>query len=212
MRKAPSRYAVHAFVVIAALAVLAWPGNADTVFDNTSGVPTSGYIVGLNPNTGDSYLLSYSFTPTGNFQLDSVGAIVSVAGGGDPTLSYFLYADSGGEPGTVLESWTGVTVPSTATLETVAATSDIILAAGQQYWFGVTTDIPTDSAAWWINPAGDTSTGCDSINSGPFTCGTSATGAFQISGTPVPEPGALSMLCAGLLGCLGLAQRRLRRS
>jgi len=184
------------------------------VFDNTSGTITSGYVVGTVPTTTDSYLLSYSFTPTGNFQLDSLGAIVStLSGGGDPTLSYFLYADSGGEPGAVLESWTGVTVPSTVTLETVVATSDIILAAGQQYWFGVTTDISTDSAVWWINPAGDTSTACDTVNAGPFDCSTiNATAAFQISGTAVPEPGALSMLCAGLLGCLGLAQRRLRRS
>jgi hypothetical protein len=132
--------------------------GAATVFNNinNSANPVCcGYAVGFySPQNPTVFVDAYPFTVQGaSYYLDTVGLLESIqnaipAQGG---LSLFVYADSAGVPGAVLESWQGIPVHPTITLDTASSVLHPILQQGQQYWFGVTTTNPTETAIWWIN-------------------------------------------------------------
>jgi hypothetical protein len=160
------------------------------IFDNTknsSSPVSSGYTVGRYPASSNVYIDTFPFTVQGESdRLDKVGLLTSIDAAVGPTpsgLSLFLYADSGGKPGAVLESWHGIEVDKTIELQIARSSLHPMLQQGQQYWFGVTTTNPKETAIWWINPAGAKSTGCDFINGVPSPCATLATGAFKILGS-----------------------------
>jgi hypothetical protein len=191
-------------LILLSLAFTALPSPAVTIFDNTNN-SAGGYAVGLYPGSTNVFIDAFPFTVTGgSFRLDTVGLLESsfaatLAPGG---LSLFLYSDSSGLPSTVLESWQGVPVPPTISRETVASVSNPVLQKDRQYWFGVTTTSPNETAVWWINPATQ-SAGCASINGGAFSCSPpgNQVGAFVITGTPttVPELGTLALFGIGLI-------------
>jgi hypothetical protein len=191
-------------VVLATLAGLR-TAEAGTIFNNTNNSANPvccGYAVGLYPGSTTVFVDAYPFTVLGaSYRLDTVGLLESIDGAIGPApggLSLFVYADSVGVPGAVLESWQGIPVDSTITLDTASSALHPFLQQGQQYWFGVTTTNPQETAIWWINPALVQGTGCASANGGPFTCLTNAVGAFEILGTPTPEPSMIVLLSTGL--------------
>jgi hypothetical protein len=185
-------------------------GFAETIFSNISNSPNPvccGYAVGTYPATTNVFIDTFPFTPLGNsFRLDRVGLLESeinnllVPAG----LTLFLFKDSSDAPGGVLESWINIPVTPLITHEMAVSLVHPILQQGQQYWFGVTTTTPQDTAVWWINPGLVTARGCANINGGPYFCADGAAGAFEILGTrTVPAPVTLLLLGAGFAGLAG---------
>jgi uncharacterized protein (TIGR03437 family) len=160
------------------------------IFDNATS-PLSSYFfndaVGVNQVTGLNVLIAFPFTVQGSsYVLDEVGLVTSVTGGtvsAPSGLSLFVYADSGGKPGVVLESWQGIQVGSTIALQTAMSAKHPVLQPGE-YWFGVTTTNPKESAAWWVSPASAQSAICDTLNGTPNDCFTvAAADGFEILGS-----------------------------
>lgn len=208
------------FGIVLAAAILSLPAicmaGPVTIFDNTNPISSicCGYAIGLYPSTTSTYTSYAAFTPTGsNYLLTSVGLVASLGTGGSP-LDLFLYSSSGGQPGTLLESWLNVAVGSSLSLVTQPSVGSLILNEGQQYWLGATTNNPQAEDIWWINPALTQGLGCYTVNGGPYNCATTVSGlvAFQILGTPTsatPEPSSLLLLSSGLLGLGPFIRRRL---
>jgi hypothetical protein len=163
------------------------------IFNNTNNSANPvccGYAVGLYPGSANVFIDAFPFTVQGgSYRLDEVGLLTSTDGAVGPApsgLSLFVYADSGGKPGAVLESWQAIPVGNTITLQTAMSSKRPILQQGQQYWFGVTTTNPQETAIWWINPALAQSTACGFLNGALLPCATLATGAFEILGSSSP--------------------------
>jgi hypothetical protein len=200
---------------LSSIAFCSWlasgPLYAQALFDNTTNSVCCGYAVGLYPGSSNTFVDAYSFTvPSHNYQLDAVGLLSSINAAIGPApngLTLFLYADSNGSPGAVLETWDGVPVPGSITLVTTPSVAHPLLQAGLRYWFGVTTTNPAETAIWWINPALVQGTGCGSINGGDFSCSTLGVGAFQIVGQVVPPAVAIQRRLEPLIRGLQVDRR-----
>jgi uncharacterized protein (TIGR03437 family) len=175
--------------VVAILIVAPYARAQQVIFDNaTSSLNAYSFNnpVGLNPVTGLNVLSAFPFTVHGaSYILDQVGLVTSTSPGAAAPggLSLFVYADAGGKPGLVLESWQGVPVNSGIALQTAMSVKRPVLEPGQ-YWFGVTTTNPQQTAVWWVSPTSTQTPTCDTLNGTPNDCFTvAAANAFEILGS-----------------------------
>jgi len=161
-----------------------------------------GVLVGQSQTAG-------AFTPSGNFILTQIDVAFWFANGPNTngfTLS--LNQDSGGVPGTAVATWTGLAAPSqfagpSSLVLSVFPAAMVLLISGNQYWIVASPSAANTYAAWAINAldgtgvggilAGNTGAGWV-VQDIPFD-----TLGFDVRGTVVPEPGALSCIAAGLL-------------
>jgi adhesin/invasin len=176
---------------VVAVLILSPDARAQQVIFDNAMAPLPSYFfndpVGVNPVTGQNVLIAFPFAVQGaSYVLDEVGLVTSINGPGAAAasgLSLFVYADAGGKPGVVLESWQGVPVTSTIALQTAMSVKHPILQPGQ-YWFGVTTTAPQQTAVWWVSPASAQSAICDTLNGTPGDCFTvAAANGFEILGS-----------------------------
>jgi hypothetical protein len=157
------------------------------------------------PNPGDYLLYGVAFIPGTTAQLTTIQAPLFVASGPNQ-IQAFLMSDSGGSPGSILESFllSNVPVPTPGPIPLVTITSllDPLLLGGHQYWF-VATGGPSTWAVWTLNlfqsDANDVQAE-QSVVGGvtqPWIVSSyTRAGALQVSGTSVPEPST-----AALFGC-----------
>ncbi len=190
MRRLLSLIFVVASPVVAIAILSPYARAQQVIFDNATS-PLDTYSandpVGVNPVTGLNVLAAFPFTVQGaSYILDQVGLVTSTSstGAGAPSgLSLFVYADAGGKPGVVLESWQGIPVNSGIALQTAMSVKHPVLEAGQ-YWFGVTTTNPQQTAVWWVSPTSMQTPICDTLNGTPNDCFTvAAANAFEILGS-----------------------------
>jgi len=165
-----------------------------------------------------------AFTPAGNYYLTQIDVALSFGGyAGMPdadtngfTLS--LNQDSGGVPGAAIETWTGLTAPdpvigTSSVVETVLPVSTVTLLAGVQYWI-VASPAASNSLDSWAQNAYDGTGpgGIFAVNPGSgfvvHNVGSDDL-AFDVLGSPVPEPGTLLLIPSALIG-LGLIRKRRR--
>jgi hypothetical protein len=160
------------------------------------------------PNPGDYLIFATNFTPQADYSLTEIDAPLGVVSGPNQIEAY-LMADSGGQPGAVLESFhlTGLPNSFPEPLDTILSSTHPMLEAGQQYWFAATGG-PNTFANWSLTLfQGDPTSGGASQSvtggvPGPWTVGGGTrTGALRVIGDAagVPEPGAAVLTAAGLL-------------
>ena len=168
-----------------------------------------GVLAGNNEAAG-------AFTPAADFDLTQIDVgfwFVGSPNSDEFTLS--LSPDSGGMPGTAIETWTALIAPfqssgTSSLVEPVMPVSPVELIGGSQYWIVAT---PTDSntfVVWSYNLPGTGPGGIFAQNTGSGWSvfdSSIETLAFDVEGTEVPEPGTLSLLVVGLLG-IGYAIKR----
>ena len=163
--------------------------------------------------------LAGAFTPTGDFYLSQIDvAFWFLHNPADNNTNGFILSlnqDSGGMPGTAIETWTDLTaptqVPGTSSLvQTVFPVSTLLLLSGNQYWIVVSPAAPNTFDVWNQGGTGgryakDSGSGWLAVDEPSNVIG------FDVQGTPTPEPSTLTLFAVGLLG-IGYGVRRLRVS
>jgi len=192
---------------------------ADTVVYNNLGTPGNVYdcctgltAAGATSTPGTTYS-AFSFTPstTVDFTQLTMG-LSSVSGANAVTVE--LLGDASG-PGSVLDSWNVINLPTFGTCCTLQDLSGngIALNSGTTYWLAV---LPGNSGTWAVwneNTVG--AMGAQYLNqgSGFINVGSQTVGAFEVEGSAivpsaVPEPGSVVLLSTGLLGLAWASRKR----
>ncbi len=199
-------------IVMGAAAVL--PASASVIYSNLG--------AGGTFDTGNGWVISTSHAISATFQVQAgpdvqfTNALLAQQSAGGDSANVFLMADSGGQPGIVLDTLVGQSpITGAAALINYSCTVCPTLSAGSTYW--LVTTFRNGQLAWdfnntgaagaWINNSGNSNNGPWSLISSP------ATPAFQVEGSlvssSVPEPSSIQLLGVAL-GSLAIAARRKR--
>ena len=123
-----------------------------------------------------------------------------------------LWTDVAGLPGAELGSWAISGLPAfgstTDGITTIGGISGITLGASSKYFIVIDAGAPETWDAWNFNSIGATGLHLLTVNGGAWVARPKDfRGAFDVSGTPVPEPATLTMFGLGL-AALGAMRRR----
>jgi hypothetical protein len=190
--------------------VLCWiPAHAATIYSNVGG--------GFPGDSPISYstqatFFGSTFTTTSGGNLNTLSLDV-LATTSPVTITVGVYANSAGEPGTLLESWSA-TIPTTGSPPALTTLTSILnpsLSAATQYWV-VLTQASASQIVWFGN---DTSTAGGIWSGSPigslsqFFATSAAPGIVLTSTVPtVPEPTTWVLLAAPLAAMLWFRRRR----
>ncbi len=189
--------------------VLCWiPAHAATIYSNVGGGFPGDSVT--NYNTTATFF-GTTFTTTGGGNLNTLSLDVS---GTTSPVTVGVYANSAGEPGTLLESWSA-TIPTTGIPPTLTTLTSIVhpsLLSATQYWVVLTQASPSQ-INWFGN---DTSTAGGVWSGSPigslsqFFSDRAAPGIVLTSTVPstVPEPTTWVLLAAPLAAMLWFRRHR----
>jgi len=195
--------------VLCALVLIGAPAKASIILFSNLIQPGNQYGpegVGIGhtpafPNTGDYLIYAVPFVPSASAVLRSFEAPLGVVSGTNELQAFFM-SDSTGEPGSVIESFSLSNLPAPpGPLSTIDSALDPLIVAGHRYWFGVTGG-PQTFGIWTLNlfqgnpDDGGASRAVVKGIAQPWIVGSgSRTGALQVLGDAVPEPGYAVPLC-----------------
>lgn len=200
--------------VAAALFAAAGTVSADVILSNLPGASSgTGTNLGLGTDLADRTKAVGLTTGAQSLEFESMVALISNIGA-DADLIGGIYSSTGGNPGSLLASFSAVTVASGTSAQEIAMTvaGGFTLQANTSYWFlldgpSVSNSLLWDSLAPNVapSPTGVTFDGYRFSSNGGGTWGSSS--IFNgVTINVVPAPGAV-----GLLGMAGLAATRRRR-
>jgi len=193
------------------------PAQADTVIFSNLG-PNDSYdqyhdwAVGSG-GPGYYWVPASAFTVGASVNLSTIEVAAGYLSGNQLTIN--LDADSGGTPGSVIESFTinGAMpfIGSVSSGDLVMATSVLhpLLTAGSQYW--VVLSVPNDrtsEAAWNFNSTSDTGPFYGTNDGATVLHSTETRGAMRVTGQSTPEPSSIVMASTSVLLMLGCFLRR----
>ncbi len=185
------------------------PAEAGVIF-STDGSPMPGFNSGstaygafANPG-GDAEAARFVASVSGI--LDRIEVAVLDADGGTFTSTFELRLDSGGTPGTVIDTFS-VDIPSSSALVSALSTNHPSLNSGQIYW--LEDEIPPqDVIGWDLSSPGASGTVLGSnSNDGPWqpacpACDGLLPAFSLVSQDAAPEPGTAPLLAGGAIGLL----------
>lgn len=172
--------------------------NYGVVFNNLNlngGQPVRANEVGLYPGTTDIYSIGYNFVvPVGNDFVFTRGAyfadwVACCPPNSSNSVTLTLYSDSGGSPGSVLDSFKA-NIPANKYYPIVPFTSvaNPSLLSGRQYWLVATMTNPSTSYSQWLTQdPPDPGLLAWTLNGGPWQISNVNRGGFQILGSPVAK-------------------------
>jgi hypothetical protein len=202
-------------------------GRADMIVFNTFGEPGDKFdhsnVFGISgTNSSFGYVNeAMAFTPSSSVTLDTIRFAAGLFTGSSSStaIDVIVTTDSGGVPGTALETFSSISVPGSPTIFTEDSVVHPSLDVGSTYWLVMQTHDPTTSAliGWYFsNPAvpGEESTQFSPGGSWRTPAVTTLP-AFEILGastvTATPEPASLTLLGVGAAGLAGYGWQRRKR-
>ena len=201
-------------LAISAILIPAGAVTAATIYQTPSW-PSYDVYSGLNINSGVTQ--ASPFTVSGdNYFLETIVLPTFDNGGSVNDFDVTLYSSVSGSPGVSLETITGVpfplTDPWTSSVHTVTFAGTTLLLNTTEYWVGIAAGDEDAGLAWHTEPT----LGIRALQRFDpfedwFTIGPSSgeSGAFQVTGSVVPEPSTYAALAS--LGFVGLAVYRRRK-
>lgn len=163
---------------------------------------------------GSAGAVSEEFTPAANYIFTDAQVAV-FQGSGPSSIDVYLQANSGGQPGAVIEEIPISGFGATPTIVTANSALFPALQAGTSYWLTLVAGDPSADDAWSWNSIGKVGFAHTYGGSptGPWTIITGTSTAFEIDGTPTgtPEPSSLLLFGFGLtiLACRAWRRRLL---
>ena len=211
----------------------AFPARADVVFtnlgsNNTYITNTFNVVRGAtaDPPFGSADQANAFTVGSTDYVFSSAQVALDFCGGGallgckgTDQIDILLLSDASGLPGSVLETipLSGIAdigYPASGALVTANATAPVTLKANTAYWLGATVLAADSYFGWFVNNTGDHSF-ATRVNGGPWNPPNqpaTLAAAFQINGTPVPEPGGFCVVTIPLLMwgayCVGVGKYR----
>lgn len=200
--------------MILGVVAMAGVAQADTAFDNfgpgnTFNCCTGWTISGGKSVVGADYDQGEQFTALADGKINFIDIAMGFVTG---TNNFFvdLHEDAGGQPGKIIASWTGGSMPgfgsvSDKPVNIVNNDPNATLVAGTNYW--LVASVPDDTwAAWNWNSIGDVGGHAFRQANGSWNISQTTRGAFRIDVSRIPAPGAATL--AGLAGLVAMRRRR----